>query len=447
MKSLDLTSGSIWTLLIRFAAPLLMGHFLQQLYNAFDAVMVGHYVGRHALAAVGSSGALINMIVSFFVGLSGGASVLISRFYGGRNYAGLKKAIHTAVLLSIILGVVLSAVGFAYTPYFLRLLQTPEEIIEGATIYLRIYFSGLIGLTVYNMGAAVLTATGDSKRPLLLLFITAVLHIILNLIFVTAFGWGVAGVAWSTVISQLVCAALVIVLLCRSQSEIRLDLRKLKIHRDVMKDVLSIGLPGGLQGSIVSGSNMVVQSYFNRLGADIVAAQSTYGRIEAFIFLPVLSMGLAVSTFVAQNLGAKQVKRARDGVKAAIVLGGAGVAVLAAIALIFSRQIFGIFSGDEVIYANGMAFMRVFAPAYFLIIFFNILPGALRGAGDVKVATVACIGSFVVIRQIYLFFVTQWSLTITTVSMCYPITWFIAVAVIAVHYLRTDWNKTVQNTE
>ncbi|MDR1440087.1 MAG: MATE family efflux transporter [Clostridiales bacterium] len=444
-KQGDMTHGNIFSLLFTFSVPLFFGNLLQQLYNAFDAIVVGNFVGNEALAAVGSAGVLINMIIAFFMGMSMGASVLISQAYGARDGKALHEAEHTAMVLSAALGIALSALGIATTPLLLSLMRTPPEIVPQAAEYLRIYFCGMTALTVYNMGAAILTAVGDSRRPLYFLAISTVLNIVGNLVFVNVFHMGVAGVAWSTVIAEAVTAVLVVIALCRAEGAYRLYLKDLRIHSRVVRQIARLGLPGGMQQAIISLSNIVVQSYINLMGADVVAGYIANNKLDAFIMLPTQTLALSVSTFVAQNLGAGQVKRARRGTRLSLLAGLAISAAISVMGLVFGRYLIRIFTPDPVVVANGLRFMRVFVPMYFLLCFTQIIPGALRGAGDVNVATLACIISFVPIRQVYLFIVSRISYTIELVALSYPATWGLAAAVLLVYYYRmTDWGKFEQ---
>jgi putative MATE family efflux protein len=445
LEGRDMTQGKIWKQLTAFALPLLLGLLLQLAYNAFDAIVVGNFVSSDALGSVGASGPLINIIVSFFMGMSSGSSVLISQYYGARDAKELRNTVHTSMLLSIILGAVLAVVGFFLAPAIMNLLKTPEDIFNDAVTYLRIFFIGMPALTVYNMGAAILTATGDSKRPLYFLILSSVINIAGNLIFVLVFHMGVAGVAWSTILSEIICAALVVLLLSRVPTGIRLNLKRLRIHKHILKRVLRLGLPSGIQGTIVSVSNAVVQGYINGLdvllNGGVVAAYTSTSRLDAFITLPIQAMTMAVSTFVGQNLGAGQVKRARSGVKVAMCLGIPCSAVLSAAVLLSGSFALRMFSGDEMVLNYGVEFMRVLAPGHFILNFCQILPGALRGANDVNLSTFASVGSFVVLRQIYLFFVTKSNNSIFTVALGYPITWFIAAVIITVYYMRSNWSK------
>jgi putative MATE family efflux protein len=436
----DMTTGRILRQLISFSVPLMIGALLQQLYNAFDAMVVGNYVGKEALAAVGASGPLINMIIAFAMGLFGGASALIGRFFGSRGWSELQKALHTALLLSVFMGIALSVVGIAAAPRILSAMGMPAEIVPSASSYLRIYFIGLTALSVYNCGASMLTALGDSRRPLYFLMVSTVLNIIGDLVFVLAFHWGIEGVALSTVMAEAVSAFMVVRVFRQAQGPSRLKWKSLRIDGAILKKIVAIGLPGGIQGTIVSFSNVLVQSYINGLGAVAVAGFSAAQKMDGFVGIPVQTMAMACATFVAQNLGARQVKRARQGVRHSMAIGLAISICISIMVVVFSKQALRIFTPDAEVLASGAAFMRVMTPFNFILAFALILPGALRGAGSVKFPTIAAIVSFVGVRQIYLFLVTKVNYSIAAVGLGYPFTWGLASLAIAIYYLRSDWS-------
>ena len=441
MRKGDMTQGNIWRLITTFAIPLLLGNLLQQLYNAFDAIVVGKFVSNEALAAVGSTGPLSNMIIAFFMGLSTGASVLIAQASGAQDRKRIQDTVHTAMLLSFIMGIALSVIGVFVSPIILELMKTPPNILPDAILYLQITFSGLTALTVYNMGAAVLMSTGDSRTPLYFLILSTIINIVGNLAFVLVFDMGVEGVALSTIISQFISAILVILVLCRSHTDFNLDLKKLRINASVVRNIVLIGLPAAVQQAIISLSNIVVQGYINGLGDIAVAGYSASTKLDAFIMLPTQTMGLVATTFVGQNLGAHQVKRARKGVQFALIINLAVTIALAAIALLSGRSLLRIFTNDNQVLAAGYEFMKAFVPFYFVLCFTQTLPGALRGAGDVSASTLICIICFVGLRQIYLFFITKINYSIMTVGLSYPITWCIAAIILIIYYKRSNWDK------
>lgn len=440
-----MTRGGIARPLIMFAIPLLLGNLLQQFYNAVDSSVVGNFVSSEALAAVGSTAQLINMIIAFAQGLAQGAGVMVSRHFGSNNVKALRGTLHTAMILSVIVGAALSVIGFVFCPALLRFMGTPDGIMPDAVIYLRIVFSGFIFMSLYNTGAAILTAMGDSRRPLIFLSVSAVINVVGDLVLVLGFNLGVEGVAISTVAAQVVSVVLIIIVLTRTHEVYRLSAKELKIERAHVKSIASIGLPTAVQSTIISFSNVVVQSYFNGLGAVAVAGYAASSKIDAFAQLPIATMAMAISTFVAQNLGAGHVKRARKGVRYAMGIGVGATAVLTVLAFLTTRRLLSVFTNDAVVLADGMQFFRTMAPFYVVLTCTQILPGALRGAGYVKFPTISSVVCFVGLRQIYLAIITNISggayYTITSVTLGYPFTWTLCALSIFIYYSRCRWDK------
>jgi len=375
------------------------------------------------------------------MGLSSGASVLVARYFGARDSGRLSRTVHTAMLTALLLGVTLAAASVALVPSFLRLLKTPPEMMEDAAAYITIYFCGLPFLTVYNMGSASLTAVGNARYPLYFLLMSTVVNTLGDLLLIVNFRMGVAGAAFATIFAEALTAVLVCVVLARSKQDYRLRFRSLRIDAGLLRDIAKIGLPSALQGCIVSISNVVVMSYVNGLGSVAAAGYACASRLDGFMPLPVQAMALAVSTFVGQNLGAGKVKRARAGVRVAMVSGISVTLFLTMLALLFHSVLLRIFSPDPEVRDYGWQFMRVFAPGYFLLSGTQIIPGALRGAGDVKVSALASVGFFVVARQVYLFIMTKTVYTPFTVALGFPATWLLCALVIFLHYLRSDWHR------
>jgi len=441
MKTRDMTQGVIWKQMVLYAIPLLLGNILQQLYNAFDAIVVGRFVSDHALAAVGASGPLMNVLIAFFMGLSNGASVIISQSFGAKDDESLRKATHTAMLTSVIIGAVLMVLGMVFSPMLLRMVSTPEEIMADAIIYLRIFFAGAVGLTLYNMGAAILRAVGDSKRPLYFLAVSAFINIVGNLVFVLVFDMGIAGVAYSTIIAQFISAILVVWVLFREEGGHRLELPHMHIHGGMLKEFLRIGMPGGIQSALISFSNVFVQSYINKMGASVVAGYSVASKVDAFVMLPGQTMAMTTTTFVGQNLGAKKVSRARQGVKWGLGLAVGITLMVAAAVLIFVTPVTRIFSTSQDVFESAKQFIYVLASTYVIMTVSQVLPGALRGAGDVRVPTLIGIVSFVLLRQVWLFFATKVSYTITTVALGFPVAWALAAIALVFYYRKSDWSR------
>jgi len=441
VNSGSLTEGKIWKKLVLFALPLMASNFLQQFYNTIDTIVVGNYVSNQALASVGITGPIVNMIVAFFTGVSTGTSVIISQYTGARNHKGVSDAVHTSMSLAVLLGIILSFVGYFASPAILKLMKTPEDMMQDASTYLRIYFTGLVGLTIYNIGAAILNASGDSKRPLYFLVVSTIFHTILVFVLVAYFPLGIAGAALATTASQVLSAILVVLSLCKSDGLTHLDLKALRIDKYIVKRITNIGIPAALQQSIVSISNIVVNSYINALETITIAGYSVAQKADGFLMIPTGALSLSTTTFVGQNLGAKQVKRARKGVMTALILNLGITAVLSILSIIFIYPLLKIFTPDMAVITAGYDFLMLYSISRILLTLTNILPGGLRGAGDVKVATFACIGSFVVLRQIYLAIATKIVYSTFSIMLCYPITWIFAGIIIIIHYRRSDWSK------
>ena len=320
----DMTKGSITKHLINFALPLMVGNLFQQLYNMVDTWVVGNFVSNEAFSAVGTVTPIINMLIGFFLGLSSGAGVVISQYYGAQREEKVRQAVHTSMVLTFLLGIVFTAAGILMTPLMLRLMKTPAEVAPEQTTYLTIYFAGVMGLLIYNMGSGILRAVGDSRRPFYFLVVSAVLNTALDLLFVLRFGMGVEGVAWATVIAQAVSALLVIVVLLRTQQAVRLIPRDLRIHLPVLRQIIRVGVPSALQMAITAFSNVFVQSYINSFGADCMGGWTAYTKIDQLMLLPMQSLALSATTFVGQNLGRGNEPRARQGVRRALAIAMAG---------------------------------------------------------------------------------------------------------------------------
>ena len=343
-KDVDMTEGNITRHIISFALPLLIGNVFQQLYNTVDTWVVGNYVSNEAFSAVGSVGPIINMLIGFFMGLSSGAGVVISQYYGAKRYDEVHDAVHTAMVMTLILGVVFTGAGLGMTPYMLQLMNTPENVIPESAAYLTIYFSGVLGLMVYNIGAGILRAVGDSQRPFYFLVVCAVMNTVLDLLFVLVFHMGVEGVALATVLSQCVSALLVVVTLMRTGSCIKLRLKDLKVNFAMLGKIISVGIPAAIQMAITAFSNIFVQSYINYFGDNCMSGWTAYAKIDQLLFLPMQSIALASTTFVGQNLGCNQVERAKKGVTRALVIAMASTLVLMVPVLAFASPLVAFFN-------------------------------------------------------------------------------------------------------
>lgn len=441
-RDVDMTQGSILKHLISFAFPLLIGNLFQQLYNMVDTWVIGQYSTNEAYAAVGSIGPIINMLIGFFLGLSSGAGVVISQFYGAQKHDRVHDTVHTGIVLTLIMAVLFTGLGIAIAPFMLRLMETPENVFPEALTYLQIYFAGIIGLMFYNMGAGILRAVGDSKRPFYYLVVCAVLNTVLDLLFVLKFNMGVAGVALATILSQCVSAVLVIIALLRSDNCIRLRIKDLKIHWDILKKVFFIGIPAALQMAVTAFSNVFVQSYINYFGDNCMSGWTTYAKVDQLLFLPMQSISLAATTFVGQNLGCNQEARARKGVNLSLLLSVSVTAILLIPVMLFAPNIVAFFNDKPEVISYGTLLLRWISPFYLLCVFNQIYSSALRGAGNTKAPMVIMISSFVVFRQIYLFVMSRICNEILPIAMSYPAGWLLCSLLSAFYYHRVSLSKT-----
>ena len=433
----NMTEGNIFRHIIFFALPLLAGNLFQQLYNTVDTWVVGNFVGSAAFSAVGTVSPITNTLIGVFTGLSSGAGVVISQRFGGSNTDGVRKAVHTAIAATLIASIAFTVLGIAMIPFVLRIINMPLDVYPEAATYLRIYFAGIAGQLVYNMGAAILRAVGNSRQPFYFLMICAVSNIVLDLVFVLVFHMGVAGVAWATVISQAISAVLVVVVLMRSDSCIRLELPQLRIQRVTLKAMVMIGLPTALQMGVTSFSNIFVQAYINFFGSACMGGWTAFNKIDQLIFLPAQSIGLAVMTFVGQNLGAGQIKRAKQGVMRGVFFSFViNLCIIISIHL-SAPALVRFFIDDESVLHYGVLFLRNLNPFYIVISITQIYSGALRGAGRTRAPMFIILGSYVAFRQVYLFvmanFIRNEALPI---AMGYPFGWLLAATLFLIVYHR-----------
>lgn len=441
----DMTEGSIAKQVILFALPLMLGNIFQMLYNTVDSIVVGNFVGTQALAAVGSTTMIVNMMVFFFNGFSTGAGVVIANHFGARDMKMLHKAIETTMAATFVLSALFTAAGVAAVKPMLRFMATPEDVFDEATIYLQIYIGGISGLLVYNMGSGILRAVGDTMRPLYFLILTSVLNILLDLLFVLGLHSGIEGVAWATIISQFISAFLILMLLTRSKDIYRLTWHELKIDRAILGGIFAVGLPAGIQSVITAFSNVFVQSYVNFFGSSCMAGWSCYNKLDQFVMLPMQSMAMAATTFVSQNIGAGKEERANKGTVVTVSMSVGVTAVIVTLLCLFAAPAVGLFSPDEAVIEFGVLFIR--ANCFFLL--FNcvnhVLAGALRGRGDSKGPMIIMLLAFVGIRQAYLYVVTRYiANTPFLVGFGYPVGWT-TCCIIELTYFFLRWKKPVRN--
>ncbi len=440
-KDADMTQGSILRQYIAFALPLTIGLLFQQLYSTVDTVVVGNFVGETALGAVGSTGNIINMLIGICNGLSLGAGAVISQAYGAKDEDRIQRAVHTTMVVTFLLCAVMTVVGVSLVTPGLRLMRTPNIMLEEASQYLTIYFSGIAGLLIYNMGSAILRAVGDSRRPLYFLIFSAILNTALDLLFVIRFHMGVAGVAYATIIAQAASAVLVLFVLTREKSAYGLRWNKLRISGDVLKQILIIGLPASIQQGLTSFSNVFVQGYINDLGDLSASGWAAYNRIDAFLMVPVMAIAQASTTFVAQNWGARKPERARKGVRTGILLSLGCMAVCASLVMCFAHPLLSLICDSETVIGYGIRFLYIITPFYLLITFNQLYSGALRGIGNSLLPTLIMLFSFVLFRQVYLFcatsFITDENLRFIAVALSYPVGWMLCSLLQCIAYHRS----------
>lgn len=441
-KDVDMTSGNIVRHIFSFALPLLVGNIFQQLYNTVDTWVVGNFVSNEAFSAVGTVGPIINMLIGFFMGLSAGAGVVISQYYGAKREEDVSRAVHTSVVMTLIIGAVFTFIGIGMTPFMLRLMKTPPEVMPESTAYLTIYFSGLMGLMLYNIGSGILRAVGDSQRPFYFLVVCAILNTVLDLLFVLVFHMGVEGVALATILSQGISAVLVMFTLLRTGGCIRLSVKKLRLHFDMLKKIVRVGIPAALQMAVTAFSNIFVQSYINYFGADCMSGWTAYAKVDQLLFLPMQSISLASTTFVGQNLGRNQPERARQGVSVALKMALCATVIMMIPLLIFAAPIVSFFNDKPQVIEYGAMLLRWMSPFYVLCCFNQIYSGALRGAGNTKAPTIIMLSSFVLFRQIYLYVMSGICNEIIPIAMSYPAGWLLCSSLTSLYYHKVKLGKT-----
>ena len=441
-SEIDMTKGSIFRHILIFALPLLVGNLFQQLYNMVDTWVVGNFVSNEAFSAVGTVAPITNLMIGFFSGLSSGAGVVISQNYGAGNRDRVHDTVHTAILMTLILGVIMTFAGIAFVPLAVRLANTPSEVAPQSTLYLTIYFSGLMGLMLYNMGAGIFRAIGNSLLPFLFLVFCAILNTGLDLLFVLQFGMGVDGVAYATIIAQGLSAVLITIMLLRTDSCARLYFKDLRIHWDILKNIIQIGIPAALQMSITAFSNIFVMGYINHFGKHVMSGWTAYSKVDQLLFLPMQTIALAITTFVGQNLGAKQLDRAKKGIRVALWL-AIGFTILGSIpVIIHAPSIVAFFNQTPEVIENGTIFLRYLTPFYLLCCLNQVYTGALRGAGNSRAPMIIMLSSFVLFRQIYLYVMANYiSNTMFWIVFSYPAGWLLCSIVTFIYFHAVPLDK------
>ena len=433
----QITEGVIWKQLLIFFFPIMIGTFFQQIYNTADSIVVGRFVGKEALAAVGGSvNQIVNLVVEVFVGLTSGASVIAAQFYGAKDRKNLNKTLHTSYAFGITIGCIVGVLGFFLTDTVLTLMKTPQELMADSRIYLHIYFCGMVFNIIYNMGASILRAVGDSKRPLYVLMVTCGLNIVLDIILVVVCRLGVMGVALATVSCQGISSALVTVLLMKENPLFQLKLRKIRFYGVSLKSVLRIGIPAALEATMYTIANLIIQVFVNELGTDTVAAWGTFAKIDAVYWMVVNAFAISITTFVGQNYGAGKVKRMRKSVGICLGMAYAGAFLVSGVLYALAAPLYRLFTTDAKVVQIGVDMMHFLLPSYFLYVAIGILSGALRGAGRVLVPMLLTCGGVCFFRIVWMFGVFPGYPGINTIMLSYPVSWGITAVLFIIYYIR-----------
>ena len=434
-KENRITEGSIFGQLLLFFFPILFGTFFQQLYNTADAMVVGRFVGKQALAAVGgSTSTLINLLVGFFVGLSSGATVVISQFYGARKADKVHWAVHTSIAFSVIGGIIFMIVGLVGSPWALEAMKTPEDVMGHAVVYIRIYFLGIIVNLVYNMGAGILRAVGDSRRPLYFLIASCFTNIILDVLLVAVLRMGVAGAALATITSQLLSAVLVVRALMKTDDMYKLEWKKVRIDQRMLQRIVRIGIPAGMQSVMYNISNVIIQAGVNTLGTDNVTAWATYGKVDGLYWMMINALGISVTTFVGQNFGAGRLDRVRKGAGACMVIGVALTASVGVVLYNGGHLLVELFTTDQQVQAISMDLLHFMVPTFITYIAIEILSGTLRGVGDAWMPLIITGIGVCAVRVLWIMFVLPHYHTIIGAAFCYPLTWSLTTVAFVIYY-------------
>ena len=434
-----MTEGSIAEKMLRFAGPLFLGNLFQQLYNTADALIVGNMLGNDALAAVSATGTLVFLIISLFVGISAGAGVLISRYYGARDFEKLEKAIHTNVAFSLVAGLLMTVFGVIFTPWMLEIMGTPEDVMELSADYIRIFFAGSLGLVLYNGLRGIMQAVGDGKNPLRYLMFCSVLNVVLDVAFIGLFHANVGGAALATVISQLLSGLLCLRRLMRTREEYRVELRKIRFHWPTLKLIVRYGLPSGLQNSVIAIANVVVQANINEFGTMAVAGCGAYAKVEGFAFLPITSFTISLTTFVGQNLGAKEYDRAKKGAMFGLLCTIGAAELIGVLLYATAPWVLRAFTQETQAIGFGVDKARICSLFFCLLAASHGLAAVLRGAGKAVIPMISMLAFWCVVRVSFLHYMVPIYNSINTVNWVYPLTWAMSTVFLGLYYWRADW--------
>ncbi len=444
-EAMSMTEGTVWKKLVWFAIPLLLGNLFQQLYNAVDSLVVGNFCGNEALAAVSSSGSLQHLLIGFFQGVFVGASVIISRCFGAKDKKGVDEAIHTTIVFAFAMGIVLTILGVTFTPTILRWIGTPENVMPNSITYFRIYCMGLLGMVLYNTTNGIFNALGDSRHPLYYLIISSVTNAVLDVLFVGKFGMGVAGAALATTIGQFLSGILGLIHLMSGRFVVQIRLSKLRANFRILKQVFMLGLPSGVQNSVNAIANLVVQANINAFGDLAMGGCGSYAKIEGFVFIPIMSMSLTLTTFVGQNMGADRPDRVKKGIRQGMWISVAMAEIFGVFLFIFAPQLGGLFSKDPAVVAYGVQQARIESLFYFLLAITHTCAGTLRGAGKTMIPMAVTLGAWCVLRITYIESLVRLIPDIRVVFSAYPVTWAVSASILVWFVLHQDWEKHSKN--
>ncbi len=440
-----MTEGSISKNLIRFAIPLFLGQLLQQLYNVVDSVVVGNVLGKEALAAVSTTGSLIFLMVGFINGLFMGSSVIIGKRYGAKDYNSVSIAVHTGITFALAMGIVLTIVGYFFTPVLLRLMGTPEDVLPNSALYFKIYFLGGLGNVMYSACCGVFQAVGDSKRPLYYLMVSTLINTTLDIVFVKFLAVGIAGAAAATVIAQFTSATLAFVKLTRVDGPHKIFLSKLRADKDTLAKELKLGFPTGIQNSVIAIGNVVVQSNINAFGAVAMAGCGSYFKLEGFVFLPIICMTMALTTFVSQNIGAGKIDRVRKGSVIGGLITAGGAEIIGVISFIFAPVLLRMFSQDMDVIAIGTQQARTESLFYFMLATSHALASVYRGAGKTTVPMFVMLSSWCLLRITYITITVRFIPVINVIFWAYPLTWTVSTIIFLIYYFKGNWLLNVEH--
>lgn len=425
--------------MVFFALPLLLGNLFQQLYNTVDSLIVGNFLGSSALAAVSSSGSLIFMLIGFLSGISLGAGVVVARYFGAEDMQNVHDAVHTTVAFGLVAGVLMTAAGMLLSPQILIWMGTPESVMQESVAYLQIYFSGSLGFVMYNIFVGILQAVGDSRHPLYYLMLSSVVNLVLDVLFIEVFHTGVGGAALATVISQVLSAVLCFIQLLRTKDCYKLKIRDIRFHRKLLIQIIRIGLPSGVQNSIIAFANVVVQSYINAFGEMAMAGYGAYSKIEGFAFLPINSFTMAMTTFVGQNLGARQLERTKKGARFGILTTITLAELIGVVVFLFAPQFVAAFDSTPEVIRFGVEKARTAALFYFLLAFSHAAAAILRGAGKAIVPMMIMMVAWCAVRVAFLAITVPLFYDIQVVYVVYPLTWALSSIIFLIYYKKAHW--------